>query len=230
MDKELISRLKSLTVLYAEDEENIRKNIADTLRYYVKEIIEAKNGKEAYELYCAHKPDLLMTDILMPQMNGIELVEKIRKDDKKTPIIMITAHTEKQFLLSAVKLHLEHYLVKPVSLPDILEVLANSLEQIALNKSLAFNLPKDFQYDLDKKVLLFKGEIIKLTRREISFFEYLLQNMHRVVSYEELQTSVWGDDVMTDNAVRSVVLSLRKKLPQGLITNLSGVGYKLVFD
>ena len=95
MTKEIIEKLQSLTLLYAEDEEGIRKNIADSLGYYVKEVLEASNGQEAYELYVQKKPDIIMTDIHMPILNGIEFVRKVRETDKTTPIIMITAHTIK---------------------------------------------------------------------------------------------------------------------------------------
>lgn len=230
MDKLLAKKLKTLRVLYVEDEEEIRKHIADTLSFYVKEVIEAKDGKEAYELYKANKPDVILSDILMPIMNGIELVEKIRATDKKTPIVMITAHTQKDYLLSAVKLHLEQYLVKPVTLPEILESLCICIEKISSNHAIVYDLPKGYHYDFDHKLLTYDNEIIKLNKKEIQFFELLLQNIQRVVTYDELQEYVWGDNVMTDNALRSVVTSIRKKLPQDIISNLSGVGYKFEFN
>lgn len=226
MDKLSTQKLKTITVLYIEDEEEIRIHIADTLSYYVKEVIQAKDGKEGFALYKARKPDVILSDILMPVMNGIELVEKIRLEDKTTPIVMITAHTQKDYLLSAVKLHLEQYLVKPVTLPDILETLSSCIEKIASNHALVYDLPKGYHYDMDHKRLTYEEEVIKLGKKEIQFFELLLQNIQRVVTYEELQEYVWGDSVMTDNALRSVVMSLRKKLPKDIISNLSGVGYK----
>ena len=87
MEKLFLERLKTLTILYAEDEEGIRENVAASLRYYVKEVIEAENGKMALELYEAKHPDIVITDILMPLMNGIDLVKQIRKKDQTTPIL-----------------------------------------------------------------------------------------------------------------------------------------------
>jgi DNA-binding response OmpR family regulator len=227
MDKALKLQLKTLRILYAEDEENIRKPIADTLRFYVKEVIEAKDGVHAHELYKTHSPDVILCDILMPRMNGIDFITKVRKSDHTTPIVMITAHTEKEYLLSAVKLHLEQYLIKPVTLPEILDALKICLEQIHRNHSLECDLPHGYHYDIDHKILTYEGEPIKLSKKQIEFLEMLIHNCHRVVTYEELQYEVWKDDVMTDNAIRSLVLGLRKKLPKELITNLSGIGYKL---
>lgn len=227
MDKLIIKKLKTLTVLYVEDEEEIRKNIADTLCFYVKEVIQAKDGKEGYKLYKKRQPDIILSDILMPVIDGIEMVKNIRQIDQTTPIVMITAHTEKDYLLSAVKLHLEQYLVKPVSLPDILEALCVCMDKISTNHAIICDLPKGYHYDFDHKLLSYEQNDIKLNKKEIQFFELLLANTQRVVTYDELQEYVWGDSVMTDNALRSVVRSLRKKLPVDIITNLSGVGYKL---
>ena len=107
MKKEYLNKLKSLTILYAEDEIGIRKNIADSLSYYAKEVYEANDGEEAYELYLEKKPDIILSDIHMPKINGIEFVKKIRSLNREVPVIMITAHTDKEYLLEAVELHME---------------------------------------------------------------------------------------------------------------------------
>lgn len=227
MDKLITKKLKTLRVLYVEDEEEIRVNIADTLSFYVKEVIQANDGKEGLKLYKERKPDVILSDILMPIMDGIEMVKKIRLEDKKTPIVMITAHTEKDYLLSAVKLHLEQYLVKPVTLLDILGSLYTCIEKISSDHAIVCNLSQEYHYDFDHKILTHNRTVIKLNKKEIQFFELLLENTQRVVTYDELQEYVCGDSVMTDNALRSVVTGLRKKLPVDIITNLSGIGYKL---
>lgn len=230
MDDLLSQRIKSLTILYVEDEEHIRTRIADTLSFYVKEIIQAKDGEEGYNLYKEYKPDVILSDILMPIVDGLEMVKKIRKDDRNTPIIMITAHTEKEYLLDAVTLQLENYLVKPVTLNNILNALKICIGKISNMHSITRTLIKDYEYDIDLKVLTYNNIIIKLSKKEIKFIELLLINEHRTISYEEIQEKVWGDDVMTDNAIRSLVNTLRNKIPKDFIGNLSGIGYKLKHD
>ncbi len=227
MDSLEIQKLKTLKILYVEDEHHIREKISDTLRFYVKEIIQAKNGKEGYEKYLNHQPDIILSDILMPILDGISMVKKIRKSDISTPIVMLTAHTEKEYLLSAVKLYLENYLIKPIALPELLKVLHSYLQKINTIHSLHLILPEGYNYDFDHKNLTFNKKIIKLNKKEISFLELLVCNKHRIVTYEELQIKIWKDNVMTDNAIRSLVNALRKKLPSNIIVNLSGIGYKL---
>lgn len=229
MDKILAQKLKTLTILYAEDEEGIRKNVADSLRYYAKEIIEAKNGKEAYELYEKHKPNIVYTDVMMPLLDGVELAQKIREKDSKTPIVMITASTDKEYLLRAVELHLEQYIVKPINLKELKKSLEKCIHVINQNQSITKELPDGYMYDFDNKTLTQNGTPIKLTKKEVAFFELLLQNTHRVVSYTELQNYVWGDDVMTDTALKALLRNIRGKFPKQYIKNLSGVGYRLEF-
>ncbi len=227
MDKIFLEKLKTLTILYAEDEEGIRKKISDSLRYYVKSVIEAQNGERALQLYREQKPDILFTDIMMPKLDGIELVRTIRKDDVKMPIVIITAHTDKEYLLRAVDLHLEQYIIKPINLTDLKNALQKCVDVISKNHAFVRDLPGDYSYDFDSKVLTCRDKVIKLSKKEIAFFELLIQNRHRVVTYSELQNYIWQDEIMSDDALKSLVRNIRHKFPKDYIKNLSGIGYKL---
>lgn len=228
MDKELKEKLKTLTLLYVEDEEGIRKNIADSLRYYLKDVYEASNGEEGYLIYKEKTPNIILSDIHMPILNGIEFIKKIRQNDRSTPVVMITAHTDKEYLLEAVELHMEKYLVKPIELDLLFEVLAQCVKMLEINKIIKLNIDDNYSYDFDKKELYYKNENVILNKKEMLFFEVLIKNQNRVTTYEELQNEVWGDDIMTDSALRSLVRNLRKKLPTDIIMNLSGLGYRFV--
>lgn len=228
MKKELLEKLQNITILYAEDEEGLRKNIADSLRYYAKEVLEASDGEEAYELYKEKQPDIILSDIHMPKIDGIELVKKIREEDSRVSIIMITAHTDKEYLLDAVELHMEKYLVKPIDLDQLLETLEKCMEHIEKNRTVTLKVDEDYIYDYDNKSLIYQDRAVILNKKEMLFFEVLISNQHRIVNYEELQEKVWDEDVMTNSALRSLVSNLRKKLPTDIIYNLSGVGYKFV--
>ena len=228
MTKDVIEKLQRLTLLYAEDEEGIRKNIADSLSYYVKEVIEARDGVEAYEFYLQKKPDIVLSDIHMPNLNGIDFVKKVREENKSIPIVIITAHTDKEYLLEAIELKMEKYIVKPIELESLLNVLEKCVYLLELNQKILLKIDENYIYDYDKKELRYKDEIELLNKKEISFFELLIKNQNRIVSYEELQDKVWIDDVMTDSALRSLVRNLRKKLPTDIIFNLSGIGYRFV--
>lgn len=228
MQKEFLEKLKSLTVLYAEDEVGIRENIADSLGYYVKEVFQASNGAEALEVYEEKKPDIILSDIHMPVLNGIEFVKKVRETNRTIPIVMITAHTDKKYLIEAVELHMEKYIIKPVELEALFEVLEKCVSLLEINKKVFLKVDEDYSFDYDKKELKYKDEVIFLNKKEMMFFEVLISNQNRITTYEELQDKVWQDDVMTDSALRSLVRNLRKKLPTDIIYNLSGTGYRFV--
>ncbi len=229
MDKIIAQKLKTLSILYAEDEEGIRKNISNSLRYYAKEVIEAKDGLEAYEIYKNQKIDILFTDILMPNMDGLELVKKIRSEDKDLPIVITTAHTDTDYLLGAVELHLEQYIVKPVNLKDLKQSLEKCVNTINQHVSIVKDLPDGFSYDFDNKTLTCKGELVKLTKKEVVFFELLLKNSHRVVTYSEIENTVWDGEFVSDLALKSLVRNLRNKFSKKYLKNYSGIGYKLEF-
>ena len=111
------------------NKKNACSNFEEILKHYFKEVFVAKNSKEAYEKYLLEKPDLLMTDIKMENESGIDLIKKVRKSDSKTRIIITSAHTDLDYLLQAVELHLIKYIIKPVTqdkLIDALEIFVNS--------------------------------------------------------------------------------------------------------
>jgi len=228
MQKEFMKKLQKLTILYAEDEDGVRKNIANSLSYYVKEVYEASNGAEALEIYEDKNPDIILSDIHMPILDGIEFVKKVRATNREIPIVMITAHTDKEYLLKAVELHMEKYIIKPLDMDELFNTLEKCVNVIDINNIEVLKVDTDYIYDYDKKELIYKNKTIILNKKEMSFLEVLISNQNRMVTYEELQDYVWNDDVMTDSALRSLVRNLRKKLPTDIVSNLSGVGYRLV--
>lgn len=219
--------LKTLKVLFVEDEKIIREKISSSLSYIVGEVVCASDGMEALEALKSFSPDLIMTDIEMPHVNGIELIKKVRQKDKDICIMVLTAYTSEKYLLELINLHIEKYIVKPLNFDKIIEALNDAKKAIQKSKGLMQTLPKEYTYDWSTKELTHSNALIKLTKKEIGFLELLLENGRNLTSYEQLQNVVWKDSVMTDNALRSMVKNLRKKLPDDFIENLSGIGYRL---
>jgi len=128
-----------VTVLYVEDEDGVRKGFLRTLNRYAKEVYEASNGQEGLELYKIHRPDIVVTDIKMPKMNGIEMSKAIKEIDPNQKIIITTAHSESSYLLEAITLQLSGYILKPVDkniLKDkILELAKQQFIEVEIHKS-----------------------------------------------------------------------------------------------
>ncbi len=117
-------------ILFVEDDQVIRENYVAYLKMMFSEVYEAKDGEEAYALYKIKKPDLMIVDINLPKLTGLELLKKIRENDHTTKAIMLTAHTDKSFLLEAIQLKLTQYLVKPVSSKDLNEALELTIKEL----------------------------------------------------------------------------------------------------
>jgi len=107
--------LKTLTVLYAEDEEDARKQISQFLSRIVGKLITTANGAEGLEAFTTHSPDIVITDIRMPEMDGLTMAREIRKIDPKVPIVALTAFEETDYMMSAINVRVTRYIVKPVS-------------------------------------------------------------------------------------------------------------------
>lgn len=226
MENKIFKKLKNLTILYAEDEKEMRDNITDALSFYAREVYSAKNGEEAFTMFMEKQPDIIMSDIHMPILNGIEFVKKVRLENRDIPIIMITAYTDTEYLIEAVELHMEKYIVKPITLNVLIETLTQCIPLIKSRNLIDLEKDISYKYNFEKKELTYKNKDIILNRKEILLFELLVRNQNRVVIYEEIEITVWGDEFMTENAIRSLIRNLRKKLPTDILYNLSGVGYR----
>ena len=125
------------TILYAEDEEQTRLNYTNYLNRFFKEVYSVSNGEEALKQYEKNRPDILLLDINMPKINGLEVAKSIRQKDKKTRIIILTAHLEQDKLLFAAELNLTKYLPKPISRSELKNALNDAVSQLQeLNEDL----------------------------------------------------------------------------------------------
>jgi CheY-like chemotaxis protein len=105
---------RTLRLLFVEDEKVAREQVAELLEYFFYDVTTASNGKEGFEKYQNEKFDLIITDIKMPIMDGIEMVKRIRHTDKKTPVIFLSQHNEPQILLECINLYIDGYVLKPI--------------------------------------------------------------------------------------------------------------------
>ena len=218
---------KNIKILYVEDDEIARENGVEYLENFFEQIYEASDAIKALQLYEKHQPYIIITDILMPKLNCLEFVKRIRQKDKKTQIIIITAFCDKDYLLKAIELGLVKYLVKPVKEKEFEEALflcVNSLQEDITN---IVKLDINSYFDSFNKNLVIDDEIIKLRTKELIFLELLIKNKNRYVSYEEIENYVWSDSVMTKDALKTLVKNLKSKIPKDLILNLTNSGYKI---
>ncbi len=225
--KELANVLKEFTVLISEDDDEVRKRLKNTLGFYFKNVYEAHNGNLAYELFLSKKPDLLISDIEMCDGDGIELVKKIRKTDLHTPIIILSAYSKEEYLLKLINLKIDQYILKPTTNKNLFEAIS-----IALNtqNSTILHLGLHVNLNTNNNTLVYKNEKIILRKKEKDFLELLYQNRNNITRYELIQEYIWGDKVMTQDALKTFIKELRKKLPVQIIKNVIQEGYTLDKD
>lgn len=220
------------TILYAEDEDQTRLNYTNYLEKFFKEVYSVGDGDEALKLYKINKPDILLLDINMPKVNGLEVAKKIRIKDKITRIIILTAHLEQDKLLFAAELNLTKYLPKPISRNELKSALQKAVEELKELKGnlelISFN--DDFKWNKTTKNLTFQENEIKLTKYEILLLEILSSKKDRIFTLDEISLYLW-DDIdeieINTNKLKDIIKRLRRKLPINTIENIYGAGYKL---
>ena len=230
--KELSKLLKEITILYVEDECEAKNEISQTLENFSKNILSASNGREAIELYKNNDIQLIITDLQMPLMNGVTLIEYIRENDIHTPVIILTAHATADYLLPCANLNIQSYIVKPINFQKLKRALYKVVEYLNLTSNILVHIDKELSYDKINGTLKYKTLEYKLNNKEKSLMDLLVQNKNKVITYSQIEQEVWlkNDEVMSQSALRTVVKNLRKKSPVNFIENISGTGYKLFTD
>ncbi len=214
-----------LTLLYAEDNDQSRKSYVLGLKQYFKQVIEAKNGEEALSLYHKYQPDILLTDISMPLLDGLELIRAIREKNKTIKIIVLSAHSDSEKLLKAIPMGLSAYLVKPVMRDALKKSLMDAVSDI--KKSSHVDFPNGDKFDVAGHTLISDGVEHVLTNKEYLMVRLLQENVPHPLSYEELAYKMWEDPVENSyGKIQNIIKRIRKKSPT-LISSVYGFGYKI---
>jgi DNA-binding response OmpR family regulator len=224
--------LKNLNILYIEDEKNIRLNIKKTLELFCENVFDAENILDAKNILTTNRIDIIISDINLPDMSGIDFVKEIRLSDKTIPIVLLSAYTDKEFLLEATKLKLVDYLTKPIDFKNLNNALQKCVEEILYNSRYIITFKNNIQYNVSHHCLIddTKKEEIHLTSKELDLLNFLIKNNNRVCSSDELKSAIWDDYLeATDSALKNLLNKLRKKIGKESIVNISGVGYKLEY-
>ncbi len=239
---ELYNQTKDLKVLYIEDDKNFQEETCVVLNYFFSTIDLATNGEDGLEKYLNfHKEydryyDIVITDINMPKMNGIEVSKAIYTYNLKQSIIVISAHDESHYLLELINIGIEQFLQKPIEYDKIMEVLYNVSKNLKqqLSQSINTNLIKldnTYTWDKEQSLLYNDDENIKLTKKEILLMELFIKNHTKVSTNEEIFNVIWAGEehFATLDGLMPLISRFRKKLPNHTIENIYGMGYRLNF-
>lgn len=202
------------SVLYAYCEQRFKK------------VWSAHCYKEALAIYEHHHPDFILTDIELPDENGLALISRIRNQDKQTHIFILSGYASEEYLIEAVKLHLEDFIKKPISLLKLKAFVEQCTKKMMVSK-IVLSYKESVAYCFKRKVLYVNGGEFYLTHMEIGLLELLLNNQGTIVSYEMIGAHLYADKVFGKDALRTLMNRLRKKIGGELIFSHPDIGYRL---
>jgi len=221
-----MSKLSTLTVLFVEDEQRLRNALESAIGDEFSKFIVARDGDDGFKKFKKFKPDIVITDIMMPILDGLEMAKEIKKLSKETPVIVLSAFSEKERLLKAIDVGIDKYLIKPID-PDELILTLNLVADEMLSLDELVELKNGYQFDKIKKVLVKDGQTISLTKKELLFISILVKNLGVFVLHEEIKKYVWTNKNVTDAAIRTFIKRVRVKTGKEFIKNIPGLGYKI---
>ena len=197
------------------------------LKFFFKEVYTANDGYDGVDKYENYLPDIVMTDLKMPNMGGFELISELKNRKSTAFTIIVSAHTDTDLLINAIHNGVDRYIVKPVLEDDLFDTFKAFLEKLDNVMPQIIKLKENLSIDIDKSEIILDGKSIHLNKKENMLLKLLCKDLNKTVSYEEIEYQVWGSESMSLSAIRSVVRDLRKKIGQEYIVNVSGVGYRL---
>ena len=217
-----------MKILIVDDEKDILEFLSYNLQKEGFEIFTASNGSAALKIAKKEVPNLIILDVMMPEMDGIETCEKIREIEAldSTLILFLTARSEEYSELAGFSAGADDYVTKPIK-PKLLISRVNALlRRSQSKKEQSFIEIEELKIDKDKHLLLHKGKVVDLARKEFSLLYYLMTVPAKVFTREEIISNVWKNTFVGDRTIDVHIRKIREKIGDKYIKTIKGVGYK----
>ena len=230
-------------ILLVEDEATLAVIVRDTLKSQGFEVLTADNGEQGLQMFFREHPDVVVADVMMPNMDGFEMVRRIRNKDVATPVLFLTALSETEDVVRGFEAGANDYLRKPFGMLELIV----RIKALAGRTFVSRDIPRedmptqhvigDYQLDTMKEHLVFAtenadAEIIPLSHRESEILRLLCSSKGEVVNNRDILLELWGDDsYFNTRSLHVFITKLRRKLsrdPRIRIINVRGIGYKLI--
>lgn len=220
-------RLKQLRVLLVEDEENLANLLKSAIGDNFYSFSLAKDGEEGLKKFIDMRPDIVITDIMMPKLTGLEMAKEIKKIDQNAAIIILSAFSETDKLLNAIDVGVVKYFIKPFDPDELLEYILLISEKIQSKNTFFQN---GFYFNATTKNLYKKGRYIPLSKRENKFIQLLIQGNKEeinIIDADTIKTTLWAAEEVGDDRLRAFIKRVREKTYKDLILNMRGQGYTI---
>lgn len=219
-----------IKILIADDENDLRKLLCDQLMKAGYSVIEASNGKEAYDAFENENPDMAIIDIMMPFMDGLSLLTKIR-ESSNIPVILLTARGDEVDKVSGLRLGADDYIVKPWGMNELLARIEVQKRHLNIeNDKQAVIVTGNLWMDFLNGVVKNNGKVINLNAKEYLMLEFFARNIGKVLTKKQIYQEVWKEEYMyDDNTIMVQISHLRAKINDEAhkhIETLIGIGYR----
>ena len=231
--------MEKIKVLLVEDEQTLAMIIKDTLEGQGFLIHTAADGEEGLRLFFDLRPDVLVADVMMPHMDGFEMVRRIRQTDRRTPVLFLTARSAVNDVVEGFELGANDYLKKPFGMQELIVRIkalmgrACTYPPPAESEQILYEIGR-YQLDTRRQLLLHEGTEQELSHREAGILRLLCQNRNCVVNMRDILLDLWGDDsFFNQRSLHVFITKLRHKLAKDdhiRIINVRGIGYKLITE
>lgn len=215
-----------MRILVVEDDQIIREGISEYLSEFGYDIVQAKDGQEALLNFDRYEINLVILDIQIPFLNGLEVLKEIR-EKSELPVLMLTAFNDEEYKINAFSSLADGYMEKPFSLP-VLKVRIDSLikRHFGNHKKFEYN---NAEVDFTSYSAKFNGEDVDINAKELEILKYLLENEGQALTRTQIIDNVWKetDEIPFDRVIDVYIKELRKKLGLDCIVTIRNVGYKL---
>ncbi len=223
----------NIKVLLVEDEQTLAMIIKDTLTDQGFHIIVAENGAEGLKLFFEARPDILIADVMMPGLDGFEMVNKIRQTDKNTPILFLTARSAIKDVIEGFELGANDYLKKPFNMQELIVRIKSLVGRIQMKEEKVTEfIIGNYCFNSVKQILIYLDTKVELSHREAEILKRLCMNNNNVVETQSMLLDLWGDDsFFNTKSLHVFITKLRHKLDKDdsiKIVNIRGIGYKLI--
>jgi len=227
--KELLV-LRSKTILLVEDDETTLRHTADMLPILFGRVVTARNGVEAFETYIDERPDIVLSDIKMPDMDGLELITAIRERDERISIVLFSAYSDQKYLLNAINLGVDAYAIKPIKFEDLLQIFTKCAKKFSATTTLCVQFKNGVRYDAATNTITCNGETSLLSPKERDVLGQLIAKSPNILTKKELTDTLWPHDSISDSAMKNIIARLRAKIGSESIVSVSGIGWRVVLD
>ena len=227
--------LNTYSLLLVDDELMSLDLMKQMLQPYFKDIYTANNATEAFSIFLNKSIDIIVTDMKMPNGNGITLVENIRKHKSTVPIIFLSAYKNPNDLLKIIGDNVKSYIIKPVEINSLIEkitdILSNQEEyKVVRTIHKPFRFANGLFVNLETNIIMLNDQLVLLTKKEYLLLELLLKNSNSILTKESLESTIWPNGIISESSTRSLIIKLRKKIGHNTIATIKNLGYKINFN